>query len=183
LNVECSGDKSPEKINPQTMRIKILIVLYLLPIVLLAGYPHKDHSVLENGKWFRISLQKTGIYKITYNDFVSMGFDPATIDPSKISVYGNGGGMLPESNATGRADDLIENAIFVQDGGDGNLDPGDYVLFYGESPDSWVLDYTSRHFSHQKNLYSDSTFYFVTVGTTAGYHRFHHLPKTLLPTP
>jgi len=97
-----------------------------------------------------------------------MGFDPATIDPSKISVYGNGGGMLPESNATGRADDLVENAILVQDGGDGRLDPGDYVLFYGESPDTWTLDYSSRRFSHQKNLYSDSTFYFVTIGTTAG---------------
>jgi hypothetical protein len=135
---------------------------------LLAGTPHKDHSVLESGKWFRISLQKTGIYEITYDDFVSMGFDPATIDPSMIAVYGNGGGMLPESNAKGRADDLIENAILVQDGGDGKLDPGDYVLFYGESPDKWLLDYPTRRFSHQKNLYSDSTFYYVTIGATAG---------------
>ena len=150
------------------MRIKILIVLFLLPIGLLAGYPHKANSVLKNGKWFRISLQKTGIYQITYDDFVSMGFDPSTLDPSKISVFGNGGGMLPESNAIGRADDLIENAILVQDGGDGKLDPGDYVLFYGESPDKWVLDYITRHFTHQKNLYSDSTFYYITVGPTAG---------------
>src|ERR1035437_1726282 len=140
------------------MRIKILIVLFLLPIGLLAGYPHKANSVLKNGKWFRISLQKTGIYQITYDDFVSMGFDPATIDPSKISVYGNGGGMLPESNAIPRADDLIENAILVQDGGDGKLDQGDYVLFYGESPDKWVMDYITRRFTHQKNLSSDSTF-------------------------
>ena len=162
------------------MRIKILIVLFVLPLGLLAGYPHKTHSVLKNGSWFRISLQKTGIYQITYDDFVSMGFDPATIDPSKISVYGNGGGMLPESNATGRADDLVENAILVQDGGDGRLDPGDYVLFYGESPDTWTLDYSSRRFSHQKNLYSDSTFYFVTIGTTAG-KRIQQVPSLTDP--
>lgn len=135
---------------------------------MFAGYPHKAHSVLANGKWFRISLQKTGIYKITYNDFVSMGFDPATIDPAMISVYGNGGGMLPESNATHRADDLTENAIVVHDGGDGKFDPGDYVLFYGESPDVWVLNNQNNRFSHQKNLYSDSTYYFVTVGTVPG---------------
>jgi hypothetical protein len=150
------------------MRFKIIILLLLFPLTLLAAYPHKAHSVLANGKWFRISVQKTGIYKITYDDFVAMGFDPATIDPAKISVYGNGGGMLPESNATPRTDDLIENAIVVQDGGDGKLDPGDYVLFYGESPDIWVLNTSTFQFSHQKNLYSDSSYYFVTVGTTAG---------------
>ena len=158
------------------MKIKILIVLFILPLGLMAGYPHKTHSVLQSGKWFRISLQKTGIYQITYDDFVSMGFDVSTIDPSKIAVYGNGSGMLPESNAVHRADDLIENAIFVQDGGDGKLDPGDYVLFYGESPDKWVLDYLTRRFSHQKNLYSDSTFYYVTVGTTAG-KRIQQVPS------
>ena len=150
------------------MRSKIIIIVLLFPLVLLAGYPHKAHSVLASGKWFRISLQKTGIYKITYDDFVAMGFDPATLDPSKISVYGNGGGMLPESNATSRPDDLIENAIEVHDGGDGKLDPGDYVLFYGMSPDIWVLDPLTFQFSHQKNLYSDSTYYYVTVGSVAG---------------
>jgi hypothetical protein len=150
------------------MRAKILIIIFLLPFGLLAGIPHKANSVLKDGKWFRISLQKTGIYKITYDDFVAMGFDPATIDPSKISVYGNGGGMLPESIAIGRADDLLENAIVVKDGGDGKFDQGDYVLFYGEAPDKWTLDYVTRIFSHEKNLYSDSTFYYVTVGSTAG---------------
>jgi hypothetical protein len=150
------------------MKFKIFIVLLLFPSILLAGYPHKAHSVLANGKWFRISVQKTGIYKITYNDFVAMGFDPVTIDPTKISVYGNGGGMLPESNAVKRADDLTENAIVVNDGGDGRLDPGDYVLFYGESPDKWLFDYLSYHFSHQKNFYSDSTYYYVTIGSIAG---------------
>ena len=159
------------------MRFKIFIVLLLFPVVLLAGYPHKAHSVLANGKWFRISLQKSGIYKITYDDFVAMGFDPASIDPTKISVYGNGGGMLPESNATKRTDDLLENAIVVNDGGDGRLDPGDYVLFYGESPDKWIFDYSTIFiFTHQKNLYSDSTFYFVTIGSTAG-KRIQQIPS------
>jgi hypothetical protein len=150
------------------MRIKILFFLLILPFGLLAGYPHKPHSVLANGHWFRISLQATGIYQITYDDLVSMGFDPVTLDPSRISVYGNGSGMLPESNATSRPDDLAENAIVVQDGGDGKFDPGDLVLFYGEAPDKWLFDYTNYNFSHQKNLYSDSTYYYVTVGTAAG---------------
>ncbi len=158
------------------MRTRILLLLFILPLGLLAGYPHQTNSVLRNGKWFRISIQNTGIYEITYDDFVSMGFDPASIDPSKISVYGNGSGILPESNAIARHDDLIENAILVHDGGDGKLDPGDYVIFYGEAPDKWVLDYITRRFTHQKNLYSDSTFYYVTVGATDG-KRIQQVPS------
>jgi hypothetical protein len=159
------------------MRFKIFIIFFMsFPSLLWATLPHKSHSVLENGKWFRISVQKQGMYKITYDDFVAMGFDPATIDPSKISVYGNGGGMLPESNAILRPDDLIENAILVHDGGDGKLDPGDYVLFYGESPDKWTFNYNKYIFTHQKNLYSDSTFYFVTIGTNTG-KRIQQVPS------
>ena len=105
-----------------------------------------------------------------------MGFDPAAIDPSRIKLYGNGGGMLPETNTAPRADDLIENSIFVEDGGDGKFDAGDYVLFYGEGPDPWMLDYDSRLFSHAKNLYSDSTFYYITLGTDAG-KRVQPLPS------
>jgi hypothetical protein len=159
------------------MRFKIFIIFLMsFPSLLWATLPHKSHSVLESGKWYRISVQKQGIYKITYDDFVAMGFDPATIDPAKISVFGNGGSMLPEPNAAARPDDLIENAILVHDGGDGKLDPGDYILFYGESPDKWTLNYITYHFKHQKNIYSDSSFYYVTVGTNPG-KRIQQVPS------
>jgi hypothetical protein len=36
---------------------------------------------------------------------------------------------LPEANAITRADDLIENAIMVMDGGDGVFNQNDYILF------------------------------------------------------
>ncbi|MCX6248390.1 MAG: type IX secretion system sortase PorU [Bacteroidetes bacterium] len=150
------------------MRFKILFLIFLLPLGLLAGYPHKSHSVLQSGKWFRISLQKSGIYKITYEDLVVMGFNVASLDPARIGVYGNGMGMLPESNAISRPDDLVENAIIVRDGGDGKMDPGDYILFYGESPDKWILNYSTRVFTHSKNIYADSSYYYVTIGTAAG---------------
>jgi hypothetical protein len=150
------------------LRLLVLSLALFLPFGIQAGYPHKPHSVLANGQWYRISVQATGIYRITYQDFVSMGFDPATLDPSLIGVYGRGGGMLPESNAESRPDDLFENAILVEDGGDGRLDPGDDVLFFGEAPDNWVYNYDTRVFSHRKNLYSDSTYYYITVGAEPG---------------
>jgi hypothetical protein len=137
-----------------------------LSILSFAGVPHRSESVLASGKWYKIATRETGILRITYDDFVEMGFDPAQINDSAIRVYGNGAGMLPEANSTPRIDDLREISILVVDGNDGRMDPGDYILFYGESPDKWTFDYTTRLYSHSKNLYSDDCFYFI--GVTSG---------------
>jgi len=83
-----------------------------------------------------------------------MGFDPTQFNDSVIRIVGNGGGMLPEANSGPRTDDLREISIMVVDGNDGRLDPGDYILFYGEGPDKWTYDYTTHLYSHSKNLYS-----------------------------
>ena len=97
-----------------------------------------------------------------------MGFDLSQVNDSNIRVYGNGGGMLPEANLQPRMDDLREISIQVVDGGDGKLDPGDYVLFYGESPDNWTYSYTTYLFTHSKNLYTDYNYYFINTDIGKG---------------
>ena len=32
-------------------------------------------SVLQSGSWYKVAVEKRGIYKITYDDFKKMGFD------------------------------------------------------------------------------------------------------------
>jgi hypothetical protein len=151
------------------MKYRILFILFYFTSFAFAGLPHKSTSVLATGKWYKIAVQETGIHKITYDDFVQMGFDPAAFTSGMIRVYGNGGGMLPESNASPRVDDLRELSIEVVDGGDGKLDPGDYVLFYGESPDKWTFDNVStKLFIHAKNLYSEYTYYFINTDLGPG---------------
>jgi len=129
---------------------------------------YKEHSVLREGKWYKISLNETGIYRITANDLKNMGIDLSAVDPRKIRIYGNGGSMLPEKNSDFRDDDLVENAIIVQGEDDGVFDDNDYILFYGESPDSWKYDTLSDLFFHIKNLYSDHTYYFLNVDSGNG---------------
>ena len=53
-------------------------------------------SVLQSGSWYKVAVEKRGVYKITYDDFKKMGFD-TRIDPRRIQVFGNVGGMLPQS--------------------------------------------------------------------------------------
>src|SRR5690606_4732162 len=61
-------------------------------------------------------------------------------------------------------DDLEENAIMINDGGDGILDGSDFILFYASGPHHWLKDSTNKRFVHQKNLYSEKSFYFLTIG-------------------
>jgi hypothetical protein len=127
-----------------------------------------SNSVLSSGSWYKLSVNTSGVYQLTYNDLIEMGVDPASINPQDIKIYGNGGGMLPENNADSRIDDLFENAIFVSGESDGKFDPSDYILFYGEGPVKWSYNSTDKRFHHQTNYYSESTSYFFTVGTSSG---------------
>jgi len=124
-------------------------------------------SVLASGKWFKIRIDKSGVYKLTYNDLKSMGF-PVDGDPANIALYGNGGGVLPEKNNTPRPAGLTENPIEVVDGGDGSFDAGDYILFYGVGPVVWEYNTATGQFTHQNNYYDDYAYYFLTSGSQPG---------------
>ena len=148
-------------------KIYILLV-FLVPGITLAGLPHKNSSVLASGRWYKLVVASTGIYRISYNDLTSMGIDPATVNTASIRLYGNGSGMLPEVNNSLRIDDLREIAIQVEDGGDGQFGPSDYILFYGEGADKWNYQRLTHYFTHQRNLYSDSTYYFLNFDQGPG---------------
>ncbi|MEI7981903.1 MAG: type IX secretion system sortase PorU, partial [Bacteroidota bacterium] len=145
-----------------------IFAVLLLPLLTCAGLPHKNISVLSRGVWYKLAVVNSGIHRITFQDLEALGIDMTALDPAKIRLFGNGSGMLPEANAAMRIDDLRENSILVEDGGDGRFNPSDYILFYGESPDKWLFDKNTHLFYHQKNLYSDTTFYFLTVDTQPG---------------
>jgi len=150
------------------MRFTLVFFILLVSSFVFSTNPHKTSSALSTGKWYKIAIKETGIHKITYGDFKNMGIDLANLNTSTIRVFGNGGGMLPENNSGFRFDDLRENSIVVFDGDDGKMDPGDYIIFYGESPDRWFFNSSTRVFYHSKNLYTDSTFYFINTGLVQG---------------
>ena len=131
-------------------------------------------SVLSEGDWYKLSIAGaanatgSGMYKMDYNFLNSIGFPVATIDPRKIKLYGNGGGMLPQANSVARPDDLMENAIYISGESDGKFDPADYILFYAQGPHLWKYDKLKKEFNHEKNLYSETSNYFLTPSETNG---------------
>lgn len=126
------------------------------------------HSVLNSGDWYRISVKQTGVHKISYQDLEAMGINPATVNPKNIRLYGNGSGMLEESNAIDRPDDLLENAIFISGESDGIFDTQDYILFYGEEPAVVKYNPFYLQFEHELNFYTEETYYFLTIGSSEG---------------
>ncbi|MBL0342303.1 MAG: type IX secretion system sortase PorU [Bacteroidetes bacterium] len=127
------------------------------------------NSVLASGNWYKLAVNTSGIHIITVAFLQQLGMNPATVNPSKIRLFGNGGGMLPFLNSEFRHDDLAENAIFVNDGGTpGVFDGNDFVLFYGETPNNWYFDSNDNRFHHTLHLYSDFTYYFITPEFSGG---------------
>lgn len=126
---------------------------------------YKSSSVLATGNWYKLSVAEEGIYKVDVPLLLSLGITGA-IPSSQVRIFGNTGGMLPEATSTPRIDDLEELAIVVEDGGDGQLNGNDYILFFSQGPDKWIKDSVNKRFSHQKNLYSDRAFYFLTISGT-----------------
>jgi hypothetical protein len=116
------------------------------------------HSVLKTGKWYRISIEIDGIYKLTYEDLIKIGIK----NPSEVRIYGNGGGMLPVYNYDQRPDDLLENAIWFENGQDGNFNAGDYILFYGKGPDVWKHNPDNNYFNKEIHLFATASYYFLS---------------------
>ncbi|MEJ2595603.1 MAG: type IX secretion system sortase PorU, partial [bacterium] len=124
---------------------------------------YAEHSVLGNGTWFKLGITRTGVHRITYQDLLEIGIAPAAIEVQKLGIFGNYNGMLPESNSKARPDDLQENAVYIDGAEDGSFDEGDYILFYARAPRTWRYNLFSGRFDHENNLYTDTTYYFLTT--------------------
>lgn len=127
------------------------------------------NSVLASGTFYKISIPARGLYKIDFNFLTTtLGLNPNLFSAHDIRLYGNGGEMLDENNAVFRHDDLVENAILVEDGGDGQMNPGDYILFYANGPHSIIKDSLHKKFTHVYNIYAEESTYFLNVDIGPG---------------
>ena len=144
----------------------VAAVVFLLSLTGASQRTYKSSSVLASGNWYKLATQSAGIYKIDIPFLNSLGISTGNLASNSIRLFGNGGQMLAEANSGPWTDDLQENAIMIVDGGDGILNGADYILFYAAGPDQWVKDSFNLRFTHKKNLYTNRSFYFLSVGGT-----------------
>lgn len=141
-------------------------ILLLLVSLLNIHFGIAQSSVLSEGTWYKVGITQTGLYKIDRNTLDVLGVS-GSVNPQKIKIYGNGAkGMLPQLNSESRPIDLVENAIYISGEADGSFDSNDYILFYGLGPHKEV--WTAEGFEYERNIYSDTSFYFIRVDGANG---------------
>jgi len=117
---------------------------------------YATQSRLATGKWVKISIPEDGVYEITYNELLQMGFR----NPAHVHVYGVGGNRISEVLNGNAVDDLEPVPI---------LRTGNKICFYGNGPVAFSLvDYSSQpHFTRVFNPYSQVGCYFLTEESAA----------------
>jgi hypothetical protein len=160
----------PVRKNPQTGKLEALkyfslkekgnnqfVSLKSMDVKSTSKYVYS--SVLASGKWAKVLVSKSGVYRITYDELVSLGFS----SPSQVRIFGNGGKDLPEVYADSALDDLNEIPVQLYAGADGIFNSGDYIYFYAEGPVTWSYNATKKRYTHVKHPFASKVPYFITV--------------------
>lgn len=114
------------------------------------------NSVLSAGNWYKIAVNQTGIYKLTYEQLTALGIS----NPQNVRVFGNGEGLLPTQNGFSRIDDLKELKIKKN---------ADHILFYAKGPTRWDYNVTSQMYLPTLHKFSEYAYYFITSDYNSGF--------------
>ncbi|UFH31535.1 type IX secretion system sortase PorU [Chryseobacterium sp. C-71] len=149
---------------------------------------------LSAGSFYKIKVDKSGIFKITAQFLRDIGINPANVNPKNFRIYGNGGIMLPEYNQDVKYSALQENSIQVVGEDDGVWNDGDYALFYAQGPNGYNLyntangngikrnDTRNDRSENVKNIYEDFSYYYINHDKGAG-KRVQNVDLNLPTTP
>ncbi|MCS7019449.1 MAG: type IX secretion system sortase PorU [Cytophagales bacterium] len=122
---------------------------------------------LAQNPTYKLAIPKTGIYRINRSLLREMGVNPEEIDPRRIRIWSAEGGMLPQANSAPRSG-LVELPIYVQGEQDGRFDANDFIVFYAQGADKIWPDAARRQIRHEKNLYDDYNYCFLSIDATNG---------------
>ena len=146
-----------------------------------SNFVNSMENPLKTGNFYKIKVDKSGVFKITSKFLRDNGINPSSINPKNFRIYGNGGIMLPEFNQDFKYDGLQENAIQVIGEEDGKWDEGDYALFYAQGPHGYNLTNSNNGNGHKRtetrlshisdnltNIYEDYSYYFINFDKGEG---------------
>ncbi|HET6463902.1 MAG TPA: hypothetical protein VFH33_08895, partial [Candidatus Krumholzibacteria bacterium] len=123
------------------------------------------------GGWAKIPVSDRGVYVVSGSDLIAAGVALQDIIPSTLRLYSKGGieetreyGDPTASFLPGNA--MREVAIRVEDGGDGNFEPGDRIIFYGIGTSDWAdyYDTTAPDSLFQEHSHARTNYYYLAWG-------------------
>ncbi|HLP55541.1 MAG TPA: C25 family cysteine peptidase [Fluviicola sp.] len=142
--------------------IKRYLQLLLVLIISSASFAQNygNEWINFSQKYFSFKIHTTGIQRIDYAALAASNVPVGTFSSENIQVFGR----------------EKEVPLYIVDGNDNSLDPGDYILFYAEKNDGWLdslvyetpADIANPGFS----MYNDTIQYFFTWNSSTNNARF-----------
>ena len=111
--------------------------------------------MLAEGNWHQVSVHKDGVYRLDRQFLEEHGIITAADSLSKVHLFGNGAGMLPQANDAPVTEDLRELPVWLST-------EDDFLLFYGQGPDRTYYDDELKMYRVEKHLYDTANYYFIT---------------------
>lgn len=110
---------------------------------------YAEQSRLAQGKWVKIKVSESGVYKITQSDARKWGFS----DISKLRIYGYGGAPIPEVLTRSAYVDDVPQVQVLRD--------KNAIYFYAQGPITWKA---GRNITYQQvqHPYSTAGYYFLS---------------------
>lgn len=136
------------------LRPLILLVLSLAAVWNAGAFNtsfYREHSMLAEGRWVKVSVAETGMYRLAASQLASWGFK----DPSKVRVYGYGGERLPDKLSADTYIDDLPQVPVMQVGSD--------IVFYGVGPVG-VKATDDAHSLQSINPHTNLGYYYITEG-------------------
>ncbi len=138
-------------------KLSVLAIAYALTATAGMAFStshYAQSSRLASGKWVKIAIPETGIYEITDDELVAMGFS----NPASVQIYGCGGAPISETLNGNYPDDLQPISVARL---------GGKLCFYGVGPVNMSISgprTDTPYFSRTFNSYSTRGYYFLHEG-------------------
>ena len=112
---------------------------------------YAEHSVLAQGRWIKVSVPATGLYRLSKATLAQLG-----LSAESVRVYGYGGNRISDIlSLSNYVDDLPQVQTEVVDG---------EVVFYALGPDWW--ENSGNYYHIENNPYTTVGYYFITADGT-----------------
>jgi hypothetical protein len=121
--------------------------------------------------YYKFKVVQNGIYRLGYADLQNAGMPVSSINPNNLQLFYRG----------------VEVPIYVSSGSKSNFGASDYIEFYGQGNDG-ALDSVlylnpADDINKSYSMYTDTSAYFLTIGSTASTARYITSLKTYGNTP
>ena len=141
-----------------------------------------ETSPLDSEDVLRLSIGGDGLYKIDRAWIAEAGFNPDTLDPGKVNIYGNGGRLMPMDNSEDRPLGLQAASAWFEGDENGQWDEGEFFVFWANGPHDIGRNNADTGWEHDRHAYEDVAHYFLHLDDEASPARIETSPWVAEPS-